>query len=70
MKLPRAPWPLLHLLSLLLALAGGCATTEDRDPRDPLEPLNRAVFRFNEVLDDAVTKPVATAYRDLLHEQI
>jgi phospholipid-binding lipoprotein MlaA len=69
-KWPRAPWTLLRMLSLLLALAGGCATMEDRDPRDPLEPLNRAVFRFNEVVDDAVMKPVATAYRDLLHEQI
>ncbi len=70
MTLPRALCLPLRILSLLLALAGGCATTEDRDPRDPLEPLNRAVFRFNEVVDDAVAKPVATAYRDLLHEQI
>lgn len=70
MTLPRALWLPLRVLSLVLVLAGGCATAEDRDPRDPLEPLNRAVFRFNEVVDDAVTKPVATAYRDLLHEQI
>ena len=70
MTLPRALCLPLRMLLLLLALAGGCATTEDRDPRDPLEPLNRAVFRFNEVVDDAVAKPVAGAYRDLLHEQI
>jgi len=30
--------------------------------KDPLERVNRAVFRFNEVLDQAVVKPVAQAY--------
>ena len=61
---------LLRALSLTVLLASGCATTGEGDPRDPLEPLNRKVYRFNEVLDDAVAKPVATAYRDLLHEEI
>jgi phospholipid-binding lipoprotein MlaA len=60
----------LRTLSLLLALAGGCATTEDRDPRDPLEPMNRAIYRFNEVADEWVAVPVASAYRNVLHEQI
>lgn len=45
----------------------GCATTgEYADPRDPLEPMNRAVYRFNEAVDEAVLKPVATAYRDVV----
>ena len=26
---------------------------------DPLEPINRAIFGFNEVIDDAVLEPVA-----------
>ncbi len=30
---------------------------------DPLEPLNRAVFGFNEVIDDAVLEPVAKGYK-------
>lgn len=30
---------------------------------DPLEPLNRAVFGFNEVVDDNVLEPVAKVYR-------
>jgi phospholipid-binding lipoprotein MlaA len=55
------------LLSLIVA---GCATTEDRDPRDPWEPMNRAVYKFNDVLDEAVAKPVATAYRKALHVEI
>lgn len=57
-------------LCLALLLAGGCATTGEGDPRDPLEPLNRRIYRFNEVVDEAVAKPVATVYRDVLHAEI
>ena len=39
---------------------------QDPDPRDPWEGFNRGVYRFNEVVDEAVAKPVATAYRDVL----
>jgi phospholipid-binding lipoprotein MlaA len=55
---------------LLCLIVAGCATTEDRDPRDPWEPMNRAVYKFNDVLDEAVAKPVATAYRKALHVEI
>jgi phospholipid-binding lipoprotein MlaA len=55
---------------LLGLIAAGCATTGDRDPRDPWEPMNRAVYKFNDVLDEAVAKPVATAYRKALHVEI
>jgi phospholipid-binding lipoprotein MlaA len=54
----------------LVTLLGGCASTGDRDPRDPWEPMNRRIYRFNEVVDENIAKPVATAYRDLLHEEI
>ena len=47
--------------ALLLA---GCATTGVAVERDPLEPLNRSMFAFNEKADALVLKPVATAYRD------
>lgn len=33
---------------------------------DPLEGLNRGVFAFNEVVDRALIKPLATAYRAVL----
>ena len=36
------------------------------DPRDPLEPFNRGVYKFNDAVDRAVLKPVATAYRDVV----
>ncbi|WP_334134501.1 MlaA family lipoprotein [Tepidimonas sp.] len=48
--------------ALLLGLAG-CATGPDAHPRDPLEPFNRGVYRFNEAVDDAVLKPVAEGYQ-------
>ena len=52
----------------LLFLAGtlsGCATSGG-NPSDPLEPLNRAMFSFNDTVDDAVARPVAKAYRSAL----
>ncbi len=35
-------------------------------PADPWEPLNRRVHAFNEALDEALVKPLATVYRQLL----
>ncbi len=52
----------LLLISMLLT---ACASGPNADPRDPLEPLNRGVYRFNNSLDEAVFKPVASAYRDV-----
>jgi phospholipid-binding lipoprotein MlaA len=47
------------LLSLAMLLAG-CAAAHN--PEDPLEPLNRGVYRFNDALDKAVLKPAAKGY--------
>lgn len=44
----------------LVILATGCATQSNRDP---LESINRGVYKFNDVTDKAVIKPVATAYK-------
>lgn len=51
-------------LSALLVLAG-CASGPNADPRDPLEPLNRSIYRFNESVDKAILKPVASTYADV-----
>lgn len=53
------------VLLLGAALLGGCASGPNAHPRDPLEPFNRGVSEFNEAVDEAVLKPVATAYRDV-----
>ena len=57
----RDRWFLGFALVMVLA---GCASAPMRDARDPLEPLNRQIFRFNDALDAAIVKPVAVAYRD------
>lgn len=53
-------------LVLSLAVLAGCATGPNADPRDPLEPFNRGMYQFNDAVDRAVLKPVATVYRDVL----
>lgn len=50
-------------LALTFSLLAGCATGPDANPRDPLEPFNRGVYQFNDAVDTAVLKPVATAYQ-------
>jgi phospholipid-binding lipoprotein MlaA len=41
-------------------LLSGCATNANKDP---LEGINRGIYKFNDVADKAVIKPVATAYK-------
>lgn len=48
----------------LSLFVSGCATGPNANPKDPLEPMNRSVSRFNDTLDDNVLKPAATSYRD------
>lgn len=53
------------------AESGGTAgsSAEPADPfarQDPLEPVNRAIFAFNNGVDFWLLKPAATAYRDVL----
>lgn len=51
---------------LVLACANlmtGCASTA-ANPQDRFESYNRAMFDFNDKVDAAVLKPVATAYAD------
>ena len=46
------------------ALLSGCATTTGpANPADPLESMNRSIYSFNEGVDEAIFKPVATAYQ-------
>ncbi len=58
--------PVLKRISMLvLAVAiSGCATA--RNPQDPFEGYNRAMFSFNDGVDRVAIKPVATVYRDVV----
>ena len=59
---------------LLFLLLAACATpppasdpealAEHRANNDPLEPANRSVHAFNEMLDRSVARPVAVGYRE------
>lgn len=71
----------LRSLILGLSVAGfvaGCAsqqqTEEDaafgfEEPYDPIEPVNRVIFDFNEFLDGLLLKPLAEGYRVLLPQE-
>lgn len=49
---------------LAVSLLGGCASTNN--PRDPIEPVNRVVYQFNDGLDNLLLKPFATIYRGVI----
>ena len=58
-------------VAVAIAVAGllaGCATSGN--PKDPIEGFNRAMFAFNEGLDTAIIKPVATGYDAVLPSPI
>ncbi|MDD5031290.1 MAG: VacJ family lipoprotein [Rhodoferax sp.] len=63
--------PLLTRLATTLAVAtlvalAGCASGPNANSRDPIEPLNRGVYQFNDAVDRTLVEPVATVYRDVL----
>jgi phospholipid-binding lipoprotein MlaA len=43
-----------------------CATGPNANPKDPLEPFNRGVYKFNDTVDRNVLKPVASTYKDVV----
>ena len=52
----------MPLLVLVLFGLQGCATVQNADARDPWEPMNRSVYKFNDVVDNVAIKPLAQAY--------
>jgi len=52
---------------LLAGMLGGCATQANKDP---LEGLNRGIYKFNDTVDKAALKPVAGAYKAVLPSPI
>lgn len=63
--MPPTPIP-LRALALGLVLVAGAAeragAQDVRDPHDPWEGYNRAMFSFNETLDRGFVKPLAELY--------
>jgi len=52
----------LFIIILLIFQITGCATHQNKDP---LENFNRAVYKFNDVADNAIIKPVSKGYRNV-----
>lgn len=52
----------LALGGCLISLLGACAHTPADDPSDPLETVNRGIYKFNETADHYVLRPVAKGY--------
>lgn len=59
----------LWVLALGLLLVG-CASGPQANPADPMEPWNRGVYKFNDTVDRAVLKPVATVYQESVPELV
>ena len=56
-------------LALALLAAAGCSTVAT-DPRDPFEGFNRAMYAFNDGLDEVALKPVSRAYKAVAPEPL
>lgn len=57
---------------IALALVAGCSSVpkEYRDPRDPWQGYNRAMYKFNTDFDNAFIKPAAKGYRYITPEPV
>ena len=60
----------IFLIFLCVTFLLGCATTNTRNPVDPVEPFNRTMFQFNESVDRVVLKPTSEAYRAVIPKGI
>ncbi|HKT66225.1 MlaA family lipoprotein [Burkholderia sp. 22313] len=45
------------------AVLSGCATGPNRNPNDPLEPMNRAMYKINDTVDTNIAVPIAKGYQ-------
>ena len=70
--------PTMHRIGVVALIAAtsalaGCAATQgtaQAHPQDPFESYNRAMTSFNDTVDDAVLKPVASAYQTVTPQPI
>ena len=56
----------LFYLAFSLIFLSGCSTSPNSNPKDPFESINRKIYKFNDVVDKAVLKPVAQGYDAVL----
>ena len=56
----RAQFLPILVSMVFISMATGCATQTNKDP---LEGVNRGVYKFNDVTDKVIFKPIATGYK-------
>lgn len=68
----KAQLRVFFLVLFTTLVIGGCSSIpkEQRDPRDPWQPYNRAMFRFNTDFDNAFFKPAAQGYQAITPEPV
>lgn len=54
----------------LAAIAAGCASVPNPNPKDPWESYNRSMFKFNDTVDHALLKPIASGYAALTPQPV
>jgi len=57
---------LLTLVCFLFTTTNNAYSSED----DPLEPVNRAIFNFNEAIDDSILEPIAKGYQTITPDPV
>ena len=57
---------LLTLIFVLFTTINNAYSSED----DPLEPMNRVIFNFNEVIDDSILEPIAKGYQTVTPDPV
>jgi phospholipid-binding lipoprotein MlaA len=67
MRAPSHPIKSAAVAVIAAMLLSACATQSNKDP---LEGLNRGIYKFNDVADKAVIKPVAGAYKAVLPDPV
>ena len=58
----------MKYLPVLFAASFAAGAAQAQPAHDPLEPVNRAIFNFNDALDRAVLAPVARGYQAVVPE--
>lgn len=59
------------ILTLSLLLLSACSNNQlVKEDYDPLEPLNRKIYAFNDFFDRTIARPIAQAYNDYIPDPI
>ena len=62
-------WVRFTVFNALVFAVAAC-THQPSNPRDPLEPMNRQIYQFNDKADRYVMKPVATSYHNVAPQPV